>query len=220
MLFEYLEIGFLIAVVACLIFAAVRVRMGPPELLLHRIGFLVAVLACTVLASTFVRWNAEMEVPDHGWIIELGFAPLWNPPPATYAKFRERYSPFDDEDKLPPEETPGLTITRYPKLEGMVGNLFLYLWSVFFFFGMLYFATRGENRDPLLHYVVGIWCGVSVAGLVFIAFSITRPDEPARRELFGYAGTLGGFLVAARTWHKATGASSENSPDGQVTNSD
>jgi hypothetical protein len=221
MIFQYLEQGFLIAVVACVVFAAARVRTGPPEMLLQRICFLLAVFACIVLAAAFVQWNAEMEVGDRGWNIQLGFAPLWNPPPLpAYSRFSESYSAFGDDFEVPQKETPGSTITRYPILEGIVGNLFFYLWSVLFFFGVLYFVTRGEKRDPLFHYGVGIWFGVTAAGLIYLAFSIIRPDEPARRELFGYAGVLGGILVAARTWRRIKAPAYTDPTDGKTSNSD
>src|SRR6266851_4488982 len=52
-MYQLLEAAFLIAVVACLVYATARVRKGPSELLLQRIGFLIAVSACILLAAVF-----------------------------------------------------------------------------------------------------------------------------------------------------------------------
>jgi len=167
-MYQLLEAAFLIAVVACLVYATARVRKGPSELLLQRIGFLIAVSACILLATVF----------------------------------------------------------KVLEFQGMVVNLFFYAWFALLFFGVLYFVTRGDQRDFLLHCGVGIWFGLTAAGLAYFALQMLQiiseqPNASGRRwwpgaaepEFVGYAGFLGGIFVAMRLWNRANRRTNSNPPN-------
>ena len=202
MTYQVLELGFLFAVVTCLVLAAIGVRKGPANLLLHRIAFLIAIAACVFLATGFVRWYAALELGQRKWEVESVTGPLWWPPSlSSFTSMSGSQEPFSEEFQLPPPDTPGLTITRTPFLRQMVGNLLFYLWWVLLLFGVIYFIGRGDKRDLLLHCGVGIWSGLTTAAaLTYIVIPTILRNQPGDPVPLGCAGILCGIAFAGFSW--------------------
>jgi hypothetical protein len=194
------EVGFLFCLVACLVLAALNVRKGPPNLLLHRIAFLAAIAVCVLLATAFVTWDVTLELGERKWEMESVTGPLWWPPSLSSFTRTRKSGDLQTVFQLPPPDTPGLTISRGPHLREMVGSLLFYLWWVLMLFGAVYFVGRGDRQDLLLHCGVGIWCSLTTAvALAYIAIPTILGSHPAPMP-FAYVGIIIGLAVAAHSW--------------------
>ena len=159
--------------------------------------FVLACLGCVGLVASNGRWEGRLTRVTHTWIVDLGRAPIWAPPPEpSYATFEKD---FKASEGFPAEGTPGLTITRVLKTDWMAVDVLLYLWAVTLAAGLLYLATRRANRDLVLHLALSAGIGLSAAavacGALWLSFGGWGPPAPA---LFGglglIAGIVGGFV--------------------------
>jgi hypothetical protein len=156
--------------------------------------FLVACLGAAAIVACNGRWEGRLTLENTTWIVGLGRAPVWAPPPdPPYARFQED---FKDSEGFPAEGMPGITIQRVLKLDWMAVDLLLYLWAVTVASGLLYLAMRGERRDPILH--LGLFAGIGLtAGAaacigLWLLFGGWGPPDP---ELFGGLGLAVGLIV-------------------------
>lgn len=139
------------------------------------------------------RWEGHLTRGNHTWIVDLGRAPIWSPPPTpTYAIFQ---SDVEGSKGFPAEETPGLVFKRILRIDWMVIDLLLFLWPATVVSGLVYLALRGERRDFLLHLglCIGIGLSLGVVGCVglWLLFGGWGPPAP---ELFGSLGLIGGIV--------------------------
>lgn len=157
--------------------------------------FLLACVACVVIVAGNGRWEGQLVSSDQTtWIVDLERAPIWAPPSRpTYAMFLKD---FTGVEGFPAEGTPELTIKRILKVDWMVVDLLLYLWPVTVLGGLLYFTTRGKQRDLILH--IGLYTGIcltlsAVACLgLWLLFGGWGPPAP---ELCGGLGLVAGIAA-------------------------
>lgn len=161
--------------------------------------FLAACFGSVVITVWNGRWEGRLSSRYNTFIIDLGRAPVWAPPPVPpHARFREV---FKDLEVFPAQGTPGLTIQRVLKWDWMVVDLLLYLWLVTAASGLLYLALRGERRDRILH--LGLWAGFGLTAGATACFGLWLmlggwgPPDP---EFFGGLGLVMGIIVGLWTF--------------------
>jgi hypothetical protein len=155
--------------------------------------FLLACLGCVALVAWNGRWEGRLTRGGHTWIVNLGRAPIWAPPPEpAHTTFQKD---FKESEGLPAADTPGLTIKRVLKVDGMAVDLLLYLWPVTVVGGLLYLSTRGKRRDLALHLGlsagIGLTAGAAVCFGLWLLFGGWGPPAP---EFFGGLGLVGGII--------------------------
>jgi hypothetical protein len=163
--------------------------------------FLVACLGSAALVAWSGRWEGRLTLGNHTWIVDLGRAPVWAPPPdPPYARFQED---FKESERFPTEGTPGITIQRVLKLDWMAVDLLLYLWAVTVASGLLYLATRGERRDLILHLGlsagIGLTAGAAACIGLWLMFGGWGPPFP---EFFGGLGLVGGVVAGLGSFRR------------------
>src|SRR5258708_12953252 len=93
-----------------------------------RVVFLAACLACPLLAMGNCRWQGQLTLDHHTWIIDLGRAPIWSPPTMPpYSKFKDT---FKDSVTPPPDDSARLTIKREVDLESPRIEFLPSLWTL------------------------------------------------------------------------------------------
>jgi hypothetical protein len=165
--------------------------------------FLVACLGSSVLVAWSGRWEGRLTLGNHTWIVDLGRAPVWAPPPdPPYARFQKD---FTESEGFPAEDTPGFAIHRVLKLDWMAVDLLLYLWAVTVASGLLYLAMRGERRDLILH--LGLSAGIGLtagaAGCIGLWLLFGGWGAPSP-EFFGALGLVGGVVVGLGSFKRGS----------------
>jgi len=158
-----------------------------------RWAFLLACLGCVALVAMNGRWNGRLTEASCTWIVDLDRAPIWAPPPEpVYATFQKD---FNESETFPPQDAPGLTITRVLRGDQMTIDLLLYLWPVTVICGVLYLAARGQRRDRVLHVGLSAGIGLTAGAITCVAllliFGGWGPPVP---WFFGGLGLFGGIV--------------------------
>lgn len=163
--------------------------------------FLVACFGCVVIDVWNGRWEGRLTLGNHTWIVDLGRAPVWAPPPVPpYARFWED---FKDSKEFPAEGTPNLTLHHVLKLNWMVFDLLLYLWLVTAVSGLLYLALRRERRDLILH--LGLWVGIGLTAGATVCIGLwlmLGGWGPPAPDFFGGLGLVMGVIVGLWTFQR------------------
>jgi hypothetical protein len=164
--------------------------------------FLLVCFGCVALVAWNGRWEGRLTRTNFTWIVDLGRAPIWLPPPEpTYGTFQKD---FKESEGFPSEGTPGLTIKRVLKVDWMAVDLLLYLWPVSVIAGGLYLATRGTKRDLVLH--IGLSAGIGLTGGaltcvgLWLLFGGWGPPAP---EFFGGLGLAAGMLAGLVSYRES-----------------
>ena len=178
-----------------------------------RWAFLLGCLGCVAYVAMNGRWEGRLTGARCTWIVGLGPAPIWAPPPEpVHATFQKD---FGESENFPPQGAPGLTIKRVLKVDKMAGDLLLYLWLVTVICGLLYLASRGKTRDLVLH--LGLSAGIGLTagatacvglGLVLGGWGLPAPG------FFGGLGLVGGIAGGLLSF-KRESAEPRNAADSQ-----
>lgn len=161
--------------------------------------FLVSCLGVMLCVAWKGRWEGRLVDGNQTWIVDLGTAPVWDPPPnPSYEQFQ---IVFTVSEGLPAKDTPGVTIRRKLKLDWMATDLLLYLWYATVANGLLYLALRRERTDRILH--LGLWMGLGLtagAAFSFGLWLIVGGWGPPLPWFFGIMGLLIGIIVGLRSF--------------------
>src|SRR5262249_2371028 len=154
---------------------------------------LLAWFGCVALVLGKGRWEGRLTLEGTTWIVDLGRAPIWAPPPEPlYARFQVD---FKRSEGFPAEGTPGLTIRRVLKVDWMAVDLLLYLWPVTVAGGLLYLAIRRKRRDLVLHLGLAVGLGLTGGAAacigLWLLFGGWGPPGP---EVLGGLGLGGGSV--------------------------
>jgi hypothetical protein len=160
----------------------------------------LAVLAGALLRSAWsAPWHAELVDGNTTYLVELGNAPLWSPPPEP------PFSAFADAMRI------DALFRRQPFVAESVAVvlewrrclllLALWLWPVCLFFGWLYWATRGARLDLVLHTALGTGNGLLLAAAATTGLWVFggRWGPPFVVELAAVGG-IGGALAGLVRW--------------------
>jgi hypothetical protein len=159
-----------------------------------RFVFVLACLGCAAILVSNAPWEGRLTRGNHTWIVDLGRAPIWAPPPEPpYATFRQD---FKESEGFPPEGPPSLAIRRVLRLDWMSADLLLYLWSVSVLAGLLYLAMRGHRRDLILYLALSVGVGLTAAAAACIGLWLFYGGwGPPFPEFFGALGLVAGIVA-------------------------
>lgn len=157
-----------------------------------------ALLAAVVLwLSSRAPWLAELHHGGCGYLLELGRAPVWNPPPEpSFARFAET---FRQTLEFPRFATVADDVRVAVMGDHFCGELLLGCSLPCALCGLWYWAVRGRRVDLVLHGALGVAVGVAAGavGSIGLWFLLGGWGPPLLQ--FGLSGfVLGGLTGVLR----------------------
>ena len=143
-------------------------------------------------------WEARLATGKVTDIIDLPTGPVWSPPAVpTYEVFAKRFT------DLPPDMVSGVTIVRVFQYDTAMMEFVSFVAISVTFCGALYFLTRGDSRDVILHYALFIGLGFVAATFACFGLWILGGGwGPPFPLFFAFLGSGFGIFIGKARWSK------------------